>query len=103
MLQATIDLPESLATLPAAERNRLIQAGMYEAIRARMQEIAKELEIANAEIQKFEQRYGVSFARFENDLLPTLDAHQAHEDYNDWFFWQSVHQEKQALLQSLRP
>ena len=51
----------------------------------------------------FEQPYEASFERFETELLPTLDSPQAHEDYNDWFFWQSVWVEQQALLVKLGP
>ncbi len=44
----------------------------------------------------------MTFVEFEQTLLPTLDGQQAHEDYNDWFFWESVLAEKERLLQGLR-
>ncbi len=50
------------------------------------------------QIHFFEKRYGVSFAQFEKDILPVLDTFQAHEDYNDWFFWQTVLIENAHLL-----
>ena len=101
MTQITIDLPDSLAKLPDAERESLIRAGIHEAIRARRREIEGEIQAAQMHIQQFERQYGMPFARFERELLPALDAHEAHEDYNDWFFWQSVLAERQHLLVGL--
>ena len=43
----------------------------------------------------------MSLSRFEAEVLPTLDTLQAHEDDNDWFFWQSVLTEKRSLLAKL--
>lgn len=96
----TVDLPDVLAALPEAERESLIRAGMNLAIRARIQEIETELKEAMAQIQRYETQYQCSLQQFEAELLPTLDSLEAHEDYNDWFFWQSVYDEKLALFQS---
>ncbi len=98
MAPIPIELPDILANLPPAEQEYLLRAGNHEAMRARKQEIAAELDEARAQVRRFEQQYAVSFDQFEADLLPTLDSLQAHKDYNDWFFWQSVLREKQALL-----
>ena len=43
----------------------------------------------------------MSLASFEDQVLSQDDSLQAHEDYNDWFFWQSVLDEKQQLLADL--
>ncbi|MBI1294203.1 hypothetical protein GC175_04505 [bacterium] len=96
----TVDLPDILAALPESERESLIRAGMNLAIRARIQEIEAELKEAMAQIQRYETQYHCSLRQFEEELLPKLDSLEAHEDYNDWFFWQSVYNEKQALFQS---
>ena len=42
------------------------------------------------------------FQRFEAEQLPVLDTLQAHEDYNDWFYWQSVLDDKTRLLASIQ-
>jgi hypothetical protein len=102
MTQITLEVPDVLAVLPAKERAILILAGLHEATNARIRQLETEIAESEAHIQRFETRYGVSFARFEAELLPTLDTHQAHEDYNDWFFWEQVRTEKQALLTSLQ-
>ena len=39
---------------------------------------------------------------FEAEQLAKLDTVQVHEDYNDWFYWQSVVDDKQKLLASLQ-
>src|SRR4051812_22645595 len=101
MTQITIDLPNSLAKLPAAERESIIRAGLYEAIRARQRELEREIETAKTHVQGFERQYGMPFEQFERELLPALEAYEAHADYIDWFFWQSVLAERQSLLVSL--
>lgn len=98
----TLELPETLALLPPTERDSLLRAGLFEVIHARRRQLEHERQQAHEQVVKFEQQYGVTFAEFEQTLLPTLDGHQAHEDYNDWFFWQSILTEKEKLLQGLR-
>ncbi|CAN5671217.1 hypothetical protein BH10CHL1_BH10CHL1_50250 [soil metagenome] len=102
MTQILVELPAELAELPPVERDALIRAGLYEATRARRRELEALLAQATAHLQHFEERYGRSFDRFEAELLPTLDSLQAHEDYTDWFFWQSVRAEQEALLVKLQ-
>ena len=98
-MQVTIELPDQLSDLPRAERDLLIRAGLRAAMIARQREIQGAMDAALVEIRRFEQQYGgVSFEQFETDLLPTLDSSHAHEDYNDWFFWQTVFSEQQTLL-----
>ncbi len=101
MTQVTIDLPDILARLPQSERDSLLRAGLHEAIRARKQEMEKQMGEALDHIAEFEQSYGMSFAQFETELLPTLDTPQGHNDYNDLFDWQSVLEENKRLLASL--
>ena len=54
------------------------------------------------QVRRFETRYGLSLARFEAEILPNQDSVQVHEDYNDWFYWQAVVDEKTQLLADLR-
>lgn len=86
----TLDIPLSLANLPENEQLVLLRAGLYEAGRTRIRQLEAEIAEAEAEIQRFESRYRMPFAQFETEALPALDTLQAHEDYNDWFFWHSV-------------
>ena len=102
-IQVTIELPALLAKLPKTERETLVRAGVHEAMRARALELKAERQQAQAHVRHFEEEYGVDFARFERELLPTLDSPQVHEDYNDWFFWQGVLTEKEQLLLELHP
>ena len=102
MSQIVLKIPDLLADLPSRERNRLIRGGLYEATRARVLQLGKEITESKKQIQNFEERYGVSFAQFEKDMLPTLDTLQAHEEYNDWFFWQNVLTENEQLLSEIK-
>ena len=98
MKQLTIDLPDALAELPTQEQVLFVRAGLYEAGQARIRQLEAEVAEAKAEIARFETYYGAPFAHFQATLLPDLDTLQAHQDYNDWFFWESVLAEKQSLL-----
>ncbi len=102
MSQMVLEIPDLLADLPPQERNRLIRSGLYEAARARIRQLEKEIVESRKQIQNFEKRYGVSFAQSEKDVLPALDTLQAHEDYNDWFFWQNVLTENEHLLSEIK-
>ncbi len=105
MLEMTLKLPESLTRLPEAERDLLVRAGLHEATRARIKQVKAEIAEAQREVRRYAARYGMSLARFEAEVLVTADSFQAHEDDNDWFYWQSVLDEKQrdlAALQGLR-
>ena len=103
MTTITLQVPDALANVPAKERESLFQAGLWQAIAAKREQLKKEIAEANEQIKGFSTRYGVSFTRFETELLPNLESWQAHEDYNDWFFWQSVLEEKESLLANLPP
>ena len=103
MAQMTLEIPQALAELPDRERVLLLQAGLYEAWRVWMRQLEDEVAEAATHVHHFETRYGISLARFEPEILPTLETLQVHEDYNDWFFWQSVLADKQALLDSAVP
>lgn len=101
MTQMLMEVSAELQALPEQERTLLINAGLYEAKRAWMKRLKAEIAEAAEHMKGFEERYGVTFLRFEREMLPALDTLQAHEDYNDWFFWHSVWGEKQALLSKL--
>jgi hypothetical protein len=100
--EITLKVPETWMHLPDAERERLIRAGLHEATRARIQQLQAEIAQARQEIEPFERRYGMSLDSFEIDVLPQQDTHQVHEDYNDWFYWQRVLDEKHQILTELQ-
>ncbi len=98
MSQIALEIPNILAILPSQERNRLIRSGVYEATRIRIRQLEKEISESKKNILHFQNYYGVSFAQFEAETLPELDTFQTHEDYNDWFFWQTVLTKNENLL-----
>jgi len=102
MTQVTITIPSPLANLPVAEQDSLLRAGLFEAMRARMRQLATEVEESKKYIRHYEEKYGVSLAQFELEQLPELNTLQAHEDYNDWFFWAETLRQNQQLLDELR-
>jgi septation ring formation regulator EzrA len=102
MLEMTLKLPESLTRLPEAERELLVRAGLHEATRARIKQVKAEIAEAQREVRRYEARYGMSFTRFDAEILAAADSFQVHEDDNDWFYWQSVLEEKQRDLAALQ-
>jgi hypothetical protein len=101
MLELTLKLPETLTRLPEPERDMLIRAGLHEATRARILQMRAELADAKKQVRRFETRYGLSLAKFESEILAQQDSVKTHEDYNDWFYWQAVVDEKNRLLADL--
>jgi hypothetical protein len=57
---------------------------------------------ARKQVRRFETRYGLSLARFESEIVANQDSVRVHEDYNDWFYWQAVVEEKTRLLANLQ-
>jgi len=102
MPQLTFDIPAVLAELPQIEQERLVRAGLYEAVRARIAQVETEVAAAQRKVGRLEDRYGVSFAEFESEILPDATSQQAHEDYNDWYFWTESLREQHKLLTYLR-
>lgn len=102
MVEMTLRVPQTLIQLPEPERGKLIRAGLQEAARARIHQLQADIAASKEELARFEARYGMPFSRFEEELLIQQDSLQIHEDYNDWFYWQSVLEEKQRLLADLQ-
>jgi len=102
MVEMTLRLPQTLVQLPERERGKLIRAGLQEAARARIRQIQAEIAASQQELARFEARYGMSLSSFEAQLLSQQESLQVHEDYNDWFYWHSVLEEKQRLLADLK-
>ncbi|MBN1886810.1 MAG: hypothetical protein JW850_02430 [Thermoflexales bacterium] len=90
MGQIKLNVPRSIEMLTDDERDRLLRSALRLAAKRRARELAKERREALTRIRRHEHKYGMSFAEFERNKLPVLDTLQAHEDYNDWFFWTSV-------------
>ncbi|MEZ4705645.1 MAG: hypothetical protein R3A44_00480 [Caldilineaceae bacterium] len=102
MTEITLTVPEPLTFLPAQERDSLLRAGLRQAVRSRIERLKVEIGQAARQTTLFEAKYNMPFAQFESDLMPSLDSWQAHEDYNDWFYWQSLLADKQRLLDQLQ-
>jgi hypothetical protein len=83
MTTITLQVPDVLAQLPTKERDSQRRAGLWQAITARREQLKSEITEASEQIKAFSTRYGVSFTRFEAELLPNLESWQAHEDYNE--------------------
>lgn len=100
--QVTLELPQPWMMLSERERDRLLRAGVYEATRARVRQLQAEIAECEQHVRHFEERYGMSLQRFETEQLAGLDTLQVHEDYNDWFSWQTALNDKQRLLASVQ-
>ena len=83
-------VPKSIQSLVSDEQERLLRSALRVAAKQRSRELAKERREALTHIHRYERKYGASLPEFERKKLRTLKTVQAHEDYNDWFFWTSV-------------
>lgn len=102
MQQMIVDIPDALSELPVAEQRALMRAGLCEAKQVLARQLQADIVEGEEQVRRFEARYGVALDRFEREYLPTLDTLQAHEDYNDWFYWDQVLAEKRSLLARLQ-
>jgi hypothetical protein len=90
MQQIELSVPKAIEILVDDERERLLRTALRIAARQRAHELVKERREALTHIHRYERKYSASFATFERRKLRALSSTQAHEDYNDWFFWTQV-------------
>lgn len=101
MMQMMVNVPKALAALSPAEREKLIREGLYEAVQTRIRQIKAEIAESEEQVHRFEEKYGVSLKQFEKNLGDS-ETYQAHEDYNDWFYWHKVLDRNRQLLDELQ-
>lgn len=90
MTQIELRVPKAIEELIGDDRDRLLRTALRVAAKQRSRELATERREALAHIRRYERKYQLSLTEFEGKKLATLDTVQAHEDYNDWFFWTRV-------------
>ncbi len=101
MTQMTVNIPKVLAALSPGEREGLIREGLFEAVQTRIRQIKAEIAESEKYVRAFEEKHGVSLEQFEKQL-GNSETYQAHEDYNDWFFWSEVLIKNRRLLSELQ-
>jgi hypothetical protein len=83
-------IPKPIQALVSDEQDRLLRSALRVAAKQRARELAKERHEALTQIHRYERKYGASLLEFERKKLRALKTVDAHEDYNDWFFWTTV-------------
>jgi hypothetical protein len=101
MTKVALTIPETFSALPLQEQEQLLRAGVYEALRTRIQQVESELDEATAQLSSYEKKYGMAFTEFESHGLVANDSLEAHDDYIDWYYWTHAQAEKQKLLSTL--
>jgi len=97
-----LQVPKSVELLVGEERDRLLRAALRIAAKQRARELEKEQREALTHIRRYERKYGMPLAKFERVQLRKLDTVQAHEDYNDWFFWANVLERAERATSALK-
>lgn len=104
MTTIQVRVPKAIEQLVGGEQDRLLRVGLRVAAKKRAQELAQSKREALSHVRQLERKYGVTFKTFEK-RLEKQDTLQAHEDYNEWFFWMSVLarvKQAQAAMDKLR-
>lgn len=101
MEQIELRVPKAIELLVADERDRLLRTALRVAAKQRARELEKERREALTHIRRYERKYRAPFAEFERKKLRALDTVQAHEDYNDWFFWTRVLERAEKAFDAL--
>ena len=97
-----MQIPQVLSDLYAPEQDRLLRGALRQYTRLRLHGLLAEMQEAQKHIQQFEAQYGMSLSELERQGLPENASVEAHEDYNRWFFWQSVLDRQQEIVKRLR-
>lgn len=84
-----VRVPKAIEHLVQGEQDRLLRVALRVAAKTRAKELAQAKREASLNLRRLERKYGTTFKAFEKSL-GDINTVQAHEDYNDWFFWLSV-------------
>ena len=90
MTRIELRVPKAIEKLVGDDRDRLLRTALRVAAKQRARELAAERREALTHIRRYERKHQLSLAEFERKKLGALDTAQAHEEYNDWFFWTRV-------------
>lgn len=84
-----VRVPKAIGQLVEGEQDRLLRVALRMAVKTRAKELMQAQREATANVRRMEKKYGMPFNAFEKKL-GAMNTAQAHEDYNDWFFWVNV-------------
>lgn len=99
MSQVAIRLPDVFDGLPEKEKQMILQVGVKKSIEERIKQLSKEVENAQKNIKKFEEKYKMSWIRFSQK---EPKGWEEHEDYTDWKIWEEVLKENFATIKKLQ-
>jgi hypothetical protein len=89
---------DSVIQLPTEVWQRIVQLG----VERHIQELEAQLEEAQQNIADFERKFGMSFARLQQDGLLEDANLQTHEEYVEWSSWEGLQADLRDQLESLR-
>jgi len=84
-----VRVPKAIEQLVEGEQDRLLRVALRMAAKTRAKELTRAQREASAKVRRLERKYGMTFNAFEKKF-GAMNTAQAHEDYNDWFFWVNV-------------
>ncbi|OQY94637.1 MAG: hypothetical protein B6D41_06920 [Chloroflexi bacterium UTCFX4] len=84
-----VRVPKAIEQLVEGEQDRLLRVALRMAAKTRAKELTQAQREASANVRRLEKKYGMTFNAFEKKL-GAMNTAQAHEAYNDWFFWLNV-------------
>jgi len=96
-----VRVPKAIHALLQPERQRLLHHALRIAAKYRARELEQDCKDARAHIRRLEKKYRATFSQFERKKLRRLNTVQAHEDYNDWFFWTKLLERAERELRAL--
>ena len=92
----------SAAIEPLVKRKIFSTEG--EAIREILREyVLRQITTLRQEVDRFEQKYGMTLTRLRRDGLPNDASIEMHEDFVEWSGWNRTCEETGRILASLQP
>jgi len=100
-------LPDDLRELLGEEAIIVEKQVLIHVLRSRLRDVLDKISEARQKIVFFERKYGMSFEEFEKNIKSGKFLEpEHHEDYVEWFFWNSVLKKmmkaKEILLKVLK-
>lgn len=99
MGHVAVRLPDVFDALPEKEKQAILNVGIKKSIEERIKQLSGEVEIAQRNISKFEEKYKMPWVCFAQK---EPKGWEEHEDYTDWKLWEDVLKENLTLIEKLK-
>jgi len=93
-----INVPSEIEELLENDEKLMVRVTRH-LIKERLWELKNRMEESQEKINCFREKYGLNFDGFEKKIKKgEFSDPPHHEDYNEWFFWKSVSERIEKIM-----